>query len=269
MKGANGIAEDFDFSRLIQGTPHMRVPFVIYFAALAYKISTDMAAEGIPPPKYLAFSGNGSRMLKFLSLSTQTLEDFFDAAFDIARGADADGDRLKVFANDDPKPLTARGGLYYMSTNETLDRDWSKQKESSRTVAEASDPEVLKAEMAYYAGLSTSCGPSSRSTTSPTTSASRVRTSSVAIGYIVGRKDGARAHGRGRDRADGQSVFGRAHLAADVLLPPRADAAGDRQGAFAKTRFMTGVEYLIIAAIVIGLLGVSLAVYALVKLSRK
>ena len=88
----------------------MRVPFVVYFAALAYKISTDMAAVGIPPPKYLAFSGNGSRMLKFLSNSSATLEDFFDRAFDVARGATEDNDRLKVFANDNPKPLTARGG---------------------------------------------------------------------------------------------------------------------------------------------------------------
>ena len=147
------VPEDFDFARILRQTRHMRVPFVVYFAALSYKIATDMAREGIPPPKYLAFSGNGSRMLDYVSTSERTLGRFFDVAFATARGDADDGDALRVFASDDPKPLTCRGGLYYMATQENLDPDWKRTRETSRTVDEVADPTVLDAELAYYEGF--------------------------------------------------------------------------------------------------------------------
>ena len=160
-----GLASDptidppFDFARdLVEATSPMRVPFVLFFAALSFRIARDLAEAGVDAPQYLAFSGNGSRMLNFVSRDARALQRFFTYTFAIARG-EAVEPRMPLMVvkheTKAPKQITARGGLDYLNKPDDLAEDFRNELdrtpdvETLRALASAPDTEVFTEVQAF------------------------------------------------------------------------------------------------------------------------
>ncbi len=150
----------FDFARdYLENTHPMRVPFVVFFAALVFRIARDLQAEEIIDPRYLAFSGNGSRMLNYVTRNEEALATFFTTAFALARGqrVDPDADTMVVkHEQEQPKQMTAKGGLEFLANPDDLGKGLRNKLDQTPTPADltvlASDPNsAVFAELATFA----------------------------------------------------------------------------------------------------------------------
>lgn len=118
----------FDFAKMLGRDSKIRVAFVVYFAAMAYRLARDIeSSPGIPAPSALTFSGNGSRMLRFLSKEDRQLERFFTIAYERALTTPPDEPIRLLFKHrsDNPKEVTAKGGLEFLSQEDDKKyEDW-------------------------------------------------------------------------------------------------------------------------------------------------
>ncbi len=106
----------FNFAEQLARRGNMKVPVMVYFASLIYRTAHDLeASERVDGIGYLAFSGNGSRMLQLLTSSNSILREFFNAAYNTALEMTQSRHSFEVmFVLDKPKEITAKGGLSYL-----------------------------------------------------------------------------------------------------------------------------------------------------------
>lgn len=96
---------------LLKEDPNMRVIFLIFYTAHIYHLAKMMKARGLEKPRFITFSGNGSRVLNLLAHDA-ILSDFSKLIFEKIYASPYVGYQLSIEKEEQkPKEATCKGGL--------------------------------------------------------------------------------------------------------------------------------------------------------------
>jgi len=100
------------FSKLLAKDTDFKVVFLLYYAAIIYHVAMLMKLKGLQMPRYLTFSGNGSKVIGILAggHDLSILTDYTRLVFESVYGVPYEG-RLEIKLYPNPKELTCKGGL--------------------------------------------------------------------------------------------------------------------------------------------------------------
>ena len=105
--------DEIDFNRKLQADTRFKISFVVFYVAIIYHIALILKEKGIPAPRHIAFSGNGSKLLRVLTTEPRRLSKFTKAIIETVLGSpyDKELDILGIERDDNPKEATAKGGI--------------------------------------------------------------------------------------------------------------------------------------------------------------
>jgi hypothetical protein len=101
--------EALNFLFKLSQNKKMKYTFIMFYGAIIYFIAKSMKTKGLKRPLTLAFSGNGSKTLRILSASNNTIGEFAKLIFDQVYGEE--GNKLDIIFEDEPKKATCKGGI--------------------------------------------------------------------------------------------------------------------------------------------------------------
>lgn len=106
------LEENVDFNTMLLLDANYKIVFVIFYSAIIYHLAKIMYAKGEQMPRHIAFSGNGSKVIRILTSSDSTLEKFTIKIFEKVYAQKYPSDGLTILHNvDNPKEVTCKGGL--------------------------------------------------------------------------------------------------------------------------------------------------------------
>lgn len=105
------------FTKMLEDDDEMRFIFVIFYMAIIYHVAKLMYEKGLQMPAYVAFSGNGSRVLDILAPDNKTLQDFAGVII------------RKVYSNE--RQAAKIETPQYEKTELTVARDLNRPKEAT------------------------------------------------------------------------------------------------------------------------------------------
>ena len=89
---------------------------VMHFAATIYYIAKIIKTEGLSVPKYINFTGMGSKYLEIISESPEELANLIKVIFKLVK---VDAENITVQYEKNPKEVTALGALYMLDSATT------------------------------------------------------------------------------------------------------------------------------------------------------
>ncbi len=106
-----------DWNEMLQKDDDFKVVFLLFYTAIIYHIAHIMHAQNLQPPRHIAFSGNGARVVSVLSSNTGTLADYTKDIFcRVYKISQYDANGLDIILTDSPKVATCKGGLSIVQT---------------------------------------------------------------------------------------------------------------------------------------------------------
>lgn len=106
------LSDNVDFNNMLMLDSNYKIVFIIFYAAIIYHLANIMKAKSLEMPRHIAFSGNGSKVIRILTSSDSTLEKFTKKIFEKVYGEDYPADGLTILQNqNNPKEVTCKGGL--------------------------------------------------------------------------------------------------------------------------------------------------------------
>lgn len=110
-----GVSDHLDFNQMLQNDNDFKIVFLLFYSALIYHVAKMMKAKGKEMPRHICFSGNGSKVIKILSTSSETLEDYTKLLFEKVYGQKYSSNGLTILQNEkNPKEVTCKGGISNM-----------------------------------------------------------------------------------------------------------------------------------------------------------
>jgi hypothetical protein len=107
----------YDFEATLTHDRSIRIVFLVFYAALMYHVAKLMKAKILGMPRYLTFSGNGSKTLNILSHNDSALAQLAKAIFEKVYGEPYHADGLDLVRERNiPKEVTCKGGLLAAAT---------------------------------------------------------------------------------------------------------------------------------------------------------
>lgn len=104
--------KNIDFNEMLAKDDSMKIVFLSFYAAVIYHLARLMQAKSLPMPRYIAFSGNGSKVLNILSRRPQVLAQVARLIFEDVYKRPYNEEGLSVIMNQaQPKEATCKGGL--------------------------------------------------------------------------------------------------------------------------------------------------------------
>lgn len=106
--------DKLDFGEILGKDKSLKIVFLIFYAGIIYHIAKLMKAKdkNLKMPRYLAFSGNGSKVLRILSSKPAVLSDLAKLIFEKVYGESYPEDGLTIILEQEqPKEATCKGGL--------------------------------------------------------------------------------------------------------------------------------------------------------------
>lgn len=101
-----------DFNDMLSQDGSGKFMFIFFYMAIIYHLARILKAKGMNMPRYITFSGTGSKVLNVLTKSNSTLEHFSKLIFEKVYGQSYDSDGLTVLRElENPKEATCLGGL--------------------------------------------------------------------------------------------------------------------------------------------------------------
>ena len=90
----------------------LRVVFVIFYSAIIYHLAKLMKSNGMKSPRYLTFSGTGSKVISITDNSTDLglLQKYTRLIFERVYATETVGD-IEIKQYPEPKEITCKGGL--------------------------------------------------------------------------------------------------------------------------------------------------------------
>lgn len=119
VKRLNPSASKIDFIQLLRNDSDFKLEFVTFFAAILWHVGKIIKTEGLPLPRHIALSGNGSKVLQVLASpstnGSRLLAEFAKRVLEEASSSEyAEGAELGIlgfYGDTSPKAATCRGGL--------------------------------------------------------------------------------------------------------------------------------------------------------------
>ena len=109
---AKKLSDNVDFNNMLLLDSNYKIVFIIFYAAIIYHLAHIMKAKSLEMPRHIAFSGNGSKVIRILTTSDGTLEKFTKKIFEKIYGEKYPVDGLTILQNENnPKEVTCKGGL--------------------------------------------------------------------------------------------------------------------------------------------------------------
>lgn len=109
---AKRLSDNVDFNNMLLLDSNYKIVFIIFYAAIIYHLALIMKAKSLEMPRHIAFSGNGSKVIRILTSSNSTLEKFTRIIFEKVYGESYPSDGLTILQNENnPKEVTCKGGL--------------------------------------------------------------------------------------------------------------------------------------------------------------
>lgn len=109
-----GLAENsIDFNVILQNDTKFKIVFIIFYTAIIYHIARIIKEKKLETPRHIAFSGNGSKIVKILSVDTTILSNYTKVIFEkvLERPYENHLEILGFERNVNPKESTCKGGL--------------------------------------------------------------------------------------------------------------------------------------------------------------
>ena len=101
-----------NFNDMLAKDDSLKIIFLIFYAATIYHIAKIMQIKQFKMPRYLAFSGNGSKVLRILSSKSTVLAQLATLIFEKVYQTPYHEDGLEVIMDQEsPKEVTCKGGL--------------------------------------------------------------------------------------------------------------------------------------------------------------
>lgn len=109
---AKHLTENVDFNSMLLLDTKYKIVFVMFYSAIIYHLAKIMKAKKEEMPRHIAYSGNGSKVIRILTTSDSTLEKFTKKIFEKVYDQKYPDDGLTILQNvDNPKEVTCKGGL--------------------------------------------------------------------------------------------------------------------------------------------------------------
>ena len=109
---AKRLSDNVDFNNMLLMDSKYKIVFIVFYAAIIYHLANIMRAKSFEMPRHIAFSGNGSKIIRILTSSDSTLEKFTKVIFEKVYGEKYPADGLTILQNvNNPKEVTCKGGL--------------------------------------------------------------------------------------------------------------------------------------------------------------
>ena len=109
---AKRLSDNVDFNNMLLLDSNYKIVFIIFYTAIIYHLAHIMKAKSLEMPRHIAFSGNGSKVIRILTSSDSTLEKFTKKIFEKIYGEKYPADGLTILQNENnPKEVTCKGGL--------------------------------------------------------------------------------------------------------------------------------------------------------------
>ncbi len=102
----------YNFTDLLKRDEDLRIVFIIFYIGIVYHLAKIMKLKGKNKPRYLTFSGTGSRSIDFITTNAKTLENLTKVVIEKVYGDTYDSDGLNIVRETvRPKEVTCKGGL--------------------------------------------------------------------------------------------------------------------------------------------------------------
>ncbi len=99
------------FSNKLVNNSDLKIVFIVAYSAILFHIANIIKSKGISLPRYIGFSGNGSRMVNILTPNNTTLEDFTKCILETVTGLKYENNEFGIINDKNPKAATCKGGL--------------------------------------------------------------------------------------------------------------------------------------------------------------
>ena len=106
------IAKEVDFNNMLLLDDKHKIIFVLFYTAIIYHVACIMKSKRHRMPRYIAFSGNGSKVVSIVSKDEELMADLAKQIFQCVYGCEYDKDGLEMIINNKlPKEATCKGGI--------------------------------------------------------------------------------------------------------------------------------------------------------------
>lgn len=106
------ICNSVDFSDMLQRDDKHKITFILFYTAIIYHVACIMKGKNHKMPRYIAFSGNGSKVVPIVSEDKALMSDFTKRIFEFVYGEKYCSDGLElIFNQKSPKEATCKGGI--------------------------------------------------------------------------------------------------------------------------------------------------------------
>lgn len=107
-----GFNEDVNYHRLLQLDENQKIVFLLFYSALMYHVAKMMKAKDLNMPRFITFSGNGSKVISILTSDNELLATYTKLIFEKVYGSSFAVDGLSIKYNENnPKEVTCKGGI--------------------------------------------------------------------------------------------------------------------------------------------------------------
>ena len=117
-------SKSIDFNYMLQNDSDFKISFILFYTAIVYHIAKIIKVKDLELPRHIAFSGNGSKVVKIVSPDVKILSKYTQKVIELVTGKKfTDGlDILGLENNSNPKESTCKGGLF-IANDVSDDRD--------------------------------------------------------------------------------------------------------------------------------------------------
>lgn len=112
---SSGIAtSEVDFLLKLQADDEFRIVFILFYSAIIYHIAQIIKAQDFPLPRHIAFSGNGSKILRAITPNPEDLASYTKRMLEklLGRSYDKKLEIIGLENSSNPKESTCKGGMF-------------------------------------------------------------------------------------------------------------------------------------------------------------
>ncbi len=132
-----GIDQNLDFIQMLTKDDKQKIVFILFYAAIIYHVASIMKSKACEMPRYIAFSGNGSKVVSVLTSDETLLSTYTKLIFEKVYGQKYNENGLNVeFKVNQPKEATCKGGILCDATQLS---SYNKNVPSSKVILKGCD----------------------------------------------------------------------------------------------------------------------------------